>query len=206
LEADLVIPTEDVYFSADIEADGPIPGRFSMLSFGLCVAGTYDGRRFERIDPMRHTFYRELRPISDNIDEAALAVAGLDRDRLLAEGQDPQAAMNEAADWVRETAGDRQAVLAAMPVAFDWAWLYWYFNAFAEGGSPFGVSNCFDVKTAYAVKSGEPIAHSHRNEMPAELRSDRPHTHHALDDAAEQADIFANLMEWPGPGGPNNDR
>ena len=192
-----MIPTEDMYFSADIEADGPIPGRYSMLSFAFCVAGTYDGERFERIDPMRHTFYRELRPISDNIDEAALAVAGLDRDRLLVEGADPAAAMNEAAAWIRETTGDRQPVLAAMPVAFDWTWLFWYFSAFAADGSPFGVSHCFDVKTAYAVKSGEPIAHSHRNEMPAELRSDRPHTHHALDDAAEQADIFANLFEWP---------
>lgn len=194
-----MIPQEDMYFSADIEADGPIPGRFSMLSFALCVAGTYDGQQFERIDPMRHTFYRELRPISDEVNEAALAVSGLDRDRLLTEGEDPHSAMGEAADWVRETAGDRQPVLAAMPVAFDWTWLYWYFTAFTTDGSPFGVSQCFDVKTAYVVKSGEPVAHSHRNEMPAELRSTRPHTHHALDDAAEQADIFANLMEWPGP-------
>ncbi|HUF85619.1 MAG TPA: exonuclease, partial [Acidimicrobiia bacterium] len=90
--------TEDIYFSADIEADGPIPGRFSMLSFGLCVAGTYDGQRFERIDPMTHTFYRELRPISDNVDEVALAVSGLDRDRLVREGQDPHLAMTEAAE------------------------------------------------------------------------------------------------------------
>ena len=191
-------PRADIYFSADIEADGPIPGRYSMLSFALCVAGTYDGERFERVDPMRHTFYRELRPISDNVDEAALAVAGLDRDRLLTEGEDPHDAMTEAADWVREIAGDRQPVLAAMPVAFDWTWLYWYFTAFTADGSPFGVSNCFDVKTAYMVKARTPAARSHRNEMPPELRSERPHTHHALDDAAEQADIFANLFEWSG--------
>jgi len=189
---------EDIYFSADIEADGPIPGRFSMLSFALVVAGTYDGNRFERIDPMRFTFYRELRPISDNIDEAALAVSGLDRDRLVAEGQEPHSAMTEAADWVRDMAGERQPVLAAMPVAFDWTWLYWYFTAFTTDGSPFGVSQCFDVKTAYVVKAGEPIARSHRGELPAQLLSDRPHTHNALDDAAEKADVFANLFEWPG--------
>jgi hypothetical protein len=169
-----------------------------MLSFALVVAGTYDGRRFERIDPMLHTFYRELRPISDNVDEAALAVSGLDRDRLVAEGQDPHAAMAEAADWVRAMSGERQPVLAAMPVAFDWTWLYWYFTAFTTDGSPFGVSQCFDVKTAYMVKAGTPVARSHRSEMPAELLSDRPHTHNALDDAAEQADVFANLFEWRG--------
>ena len=34
----------DVYVSADIEADGPIPGPYSMLSLGMCIAGEQDGR------------------------------------------------------------------------------------------------------------------------------------------------------------------
>ena len=34
--------------------------------------------------------------------------------------------------------------------------------------------------------------------MPRQLRSNRPHTHHALDDAIEQADLCANLMLWTG--------
>ena len=38
--------------------------------------------------------------------------------------------------------------------------------------------------------------------MPRELLSRRRHTHHALDDAVEQAELFANLMEWQGPGSP----
>ncbi len=29
----------DVYFSADVETDGPIPGPFSILSFALVFAG-----------------------------------------------------------------------------------------------------------------------------------------------------------------------
>ena len=37
--------------------------------------------------------------------------------------------------------------------------------------------------------------------MPRELLSRRRHTHHALDDAIEQAELFANLMAWPGRGG-----
>ncbi|MGE3671704.1 MAG: hypothetical protein AB7K71_18685 [Polyangiaceae bacterium] len=38
----------DVYFSADVETDGPIPGPYSMLSFALVYAGSVDGRRFQR--------------------------------------------------------------------------------------------------------------------------------------------------------------
>lgn len=36
--------------------------------------------------------------------------------------------------------------------------------------------------------------------MPAKLLPDLPHTHHALDDAREQAVLFANLMRWRDPG------
>jgi len=37
----------DVYFSADVETDGPIPGPYSMLSFALVYAGTFDGSTFQ---------------------------------------------------------------------------------------------------------------------------------------------------------------
>lgn len=32
--------------------------------------------------------------------------------------------------------------------------------------------------------------------------SRRRHTHHAWDDAVEQAELFGDLMAWPGPGSP----
>ena len=41
----------DIYFSVDIESDGPIPGSFSMLSFALVAVATFDGEHFVRLDP-----------------------------------------------------------------------------------------------------------------------------------------------------------
>src|SRR2546426_11086620 len=87
----------DLYISADIEADGPIPGKYSMLAFGLAVAGRFDGETFARRAPATATFYRELKPISNEFDVAALKVSGLDRTLLAREGADPTAAMHEAA-------------------------------------------------------------------------------------------------------------
>lgn len=188
----------DVYFSADVETDGPVPGTYSMLSFGLAVAGRSDGVRFERLDPERQTFYRELRPISASVDEETLAVSGLDRDRLLAAGEAPATAMTDAARFVTEAAGDGTPVLVAYPLAFDWAWLHWYFVTFSADGSPFGYSNCLDMKTLFAVRGRRPIALSGASRLPPALRSSRPHLHHALADAVEQADIFANLVETDG--------
>jgi len=194
--ADLSVNTPfDVYFSADVETDGPIPGTYSMLSFGLAVAGRSDGVQFERLDPEQHTFYRELRPISDQVDEETLAVSGLDRDRLISAGAEPATAMTEAARFIREAAGHGTPVLVAYPLAFDWAWLHWYFVSFSTEGSPFGYSSCLDMKTLFAVRGRHPIALSGASKLPPALRSRRPHLHHALADAVEQADIFANLVE-----------
>ncbi len=101
----------DIYFSADVETDGPIPGPYSMLSFALVYAGRFDGDRFEQPASYDQTFYAELRPI----DDEALRVNGLDRERLLTEGRDPAEVMTTAADWVREVSGRDAPVLVAYP-------------------------------------------------------------------------------------------
>lgn len=188
----------DIYFSADIETDGPIPGPFSMLSFALVKAGTFDGLRFTRSSDYAQHFYAELRPISEQFEAEALQVNGLDRDRLRIEGGDPGQTMSAANRWIVEQSNGMRPVLVAYPLSFDWTWLYWYFVNFSDGGSPFEHSRCFDLKTAFAVKAKMPICRSGRSKIPAHLRSSREHTHHALDDAIEQAELFANIFEWRG--------
>lgn len=188
----------DAYFSADVETDGPIPGPFSMLSFAIVYAGSFDGRHFERPSSYEQSFYRELKPISDSFQEEALRVNGLDRARLCREGESPEIAMATAAQWIRDVAGPAKPVLVAYPLSFDWTWLYWYFIRFSKTGSPFGYSRCFDLKTALAVKSARPIAESGRSRLKGPLKPQREHTHHALDDAIEQAEIFANVFQWGG--------
>lgn len=188
----------ETYVSVDVEADGPIPGPYSMLSFGMAACGVFDGVEFTANDPAERTFYTELKPISDTFDPGALAVSGLDRDRLTNEGVDPAEAMNAASAWVSEIAAGATPVLVAYPLAYDWMWLYWYFVRFADAGSPFGHSRHLDIKTLYAAKAGARIARSTKSQMPAELLPQRPHTHNALDDAVEQAELFQNLVAWPG--------
>lgn len=190
----------DIYFSADVETDGSIPGVYSMLALALVEAGTFDGREFIPADAGAVAFYRELKPISDRFDPEALAVNGLDRQRLLAEGEDPTTTMTDAAEWVRQRSGGRAPVLVAYPLSFDWMWLYWYFVRFSKTGSPFNHSRCFDVKTAFAVKAHRPVTGANREELRRVLGGiSRPHTHKAVDDAQEQAEIFARLFQWKGP-------
>lgn len=188
--------TFDVFISADVETDGPIPGPYSMLTFAFVVAGRFDGHRFERPPSFDDVFYAELQPISRTFQSEALSVNGIDRERLVREGEAPEIAMKRAAAWIEDHADGGTPVLVAYPLAFDWTWLYWYFERFAPAGSPFKHSRCFDLKTAFAVKAGVPLSRSGRNSLPDALRSSRPHTHRATDDAIEQAEIFANVFEW----------
>lgn len=109
----------DAYFSADVETDGPIPGPFSMLSFAIVYAGSFDGTRFERPREYTFTLYKELRPISEAFDPEALRVNGLDRSRLCREGEAPEHVMTEACQWIKKVAGSRRPVLVAYPLSFD---------------------------------------------------------------------------------------
>jgi len=55
-----------------------------------------------------------------------------------------------------------------------------------------------EVASALAVKAGIPISEAGRSRLDSSLSSKRQHTHHAVDDAIEQAEIFANIFEWAG--------
>src|SRR5262245_65993743 len=81
----------ELYIAVDVEADGPIPGPYSMISLGMAVAGRPD-----------LTFYTELRPISDEFVPKALAVSGLDRERLCESAPPAEDAMRAAARWVND--------------------------------------------------------------------------------------------------------
>ena len=185
----------DLYISADIETDGPIPGPYSMLSIGMVLAGRYDGERFERASPDADGLYLELKPISDSFQAEAMRVNGLDRAALLTCGEAPEDAMRRAAEWVVARSGADRPVLVAYPVAFDWSFLFWYFTRW-YGSSPFGYSSCLDIRTLYQAKARTVHDLSGKESMPGWLLPAAPHTHNALDDAREQAELFANVFEY----------
>jgi DNA polymerase III epsilon subunit-like protein len=167
-----------------------------MLSFAMTVVGRYDGRSFERVADRAAVFVRELQPISEDFEPEALAVNGLDRDSLREHGARPEQAMDDASAWVRDQVGTARAVLVAYPVAFDWSFLYWYFQRYSSQGSPFGHSSCLDIRTFFLASAGTVFDEAGKERMPSFLKASAPHTHHALDDAVEQGQLFANLFEW----------
>jgi ribonuclease T len=172
---------EDVFVSVDIEADGPIPGDHSMLSLGAAVVGRVD-----------LTFYREIKPISGRFDPEALAVSGLDRDKLAAEGAEPEAAMQDFAAFLAGAQPSGRPVFVGFNATFDWMFVNWYFIHFI-GRNPFGISG-LDIKSYYMGAFGKRRwGDTTKRRFDKRFLGDTPHTHNALDDAREQGEIFAKL-------------
>ena len=149
-------------------------------------------------DPEAHTFYRELRPISEDFVPEALAVSGLDRDRLIAEGSEPAAAMAEFSAWVREVSAGAQPVMCGYPASYDWTFLYWYLIRFT-GASPFGHSGCLDMKTLYATKARLPLRAVAKGTMPRELLSAAA-AHPPRSGRRDRAGGAVQLTSWRGRG------
>lgn len=175
---------EELYISIDIEASGPIPGDYSMLSIGACLVNR----------PEQH-FYRELQPISANVVPEALKVSGFSMNALARTGTEPQEAIREFGAWVRASSTERQPIMVAFNAAFDWSFVNWYFLHF-EVENPFGIGPV-DIKSYYMGLSGASWAGSRSSEIPDPYGSLGHHTHNALDDAREQASMFARMLAAP---------
>jgi hypothetical protein len=180
---------KELYFSTDIETDGPIPGPFSMLSFA-CVALTKDGTEIGTFSVNLKTL-----PLADQHPDTMEFWAKFPEawEECRKEQQEPSSAMPKFAEWVKTTCGDDyNPVCVAMPSGFDFMFLYWYLMYFA-GTSPFSFS-CIDMKTyAMAMRKIE-YRKSSKSYWPNRWFSKLPHTHVALDDAREQGYTFINML------------
>jgi hypothetical protein len=140
-------------------------------------------------------FYTELRPISDQFVPAALAVAGLDRDRLLREAPSPEEAMQAAARWVNGLRKIGRPVFLAAPAVWDGMFVHWYFFRFT-GKSPFGATGSgIDLRSYWMGLTGCEWVETRKGTIKRAVGLEGvEHTHHAGEDAAELAKIFEAVL------------
>jgi hypothetical protein len=176
----------EIYVSTDVEADGPIPGPHSMLSFAS-AAYTHD-------KSLVGTFSRNLETLEgarpDPKTEAwwqtqPAAWAACRRD-----SQAPDIAMRDYVTWLGSLPG--RAVFVGYPASYDFMFVYWYLMRFV-GQSPFSHS-ALDIKTFAMSILGTGYRESTKRNMPKRWFDDIPHTHVALDDALEQGALFCNML------------
>jgi ribonuclease T len=177
---------DETWISVDVETSGPAPSVASLVSIGACLVD----------DPARG-FEILVRPIPGRgwSDEAEV-VHGLSRERLAAEGEDAAAAMVRLAAWVEAAVpAGSVPVLVSFNAPFDWLFVADYCWRYL-GRNPFGIG-AVDLKALFmgrhlgAVRSwSETRSADVRRLYPVDL----PHTHGALDDAREQAEICRRIL------------
>lgn len=162
------------YIMVDVETDGPIPGDYSMISFGAVLVD-------EHLDK---TFYGQLKPISEQYIPEALAVSGFSREETQA-FDEPQTVMANFAAWVKKVATDRPVFISDNN-GFDWMFICWYFHHFTKA-NPFGFSsqNLGSLYKGLVKDTFQNFKH---------LRKTK-HTHHPVDDAKGNAEALLTLKK-----------
>ncbi|MBM3247113.1 hypothetical protein FJZ17_01050 [Candidatus Pacearchaeota archaeon] len=190
------------YISFDIEASGPTPGKYSMLSLGACVVGSTSTQ-----------FYREIKPISRNLIVQSMRVGAIGLrclknlktdefnprseqfnphkvlEVLDKKGEAPTKVMQEYAEWVEEVTRGFEPIEAAAPLKFDGMFTSWYFDNFYQGQNPFGHRG-EDINSMYRGVMRDPNAKISQLKIRGKNLP-----HNALEDAIIQAKEFEKVLE-----------
>lgn len=167
----------EVFISVDIEASGPIPGEYSLLSIGACDAYHPEV-----------SFSCLVKPTSDNAVPEALAVTGFSLDKLQQEGETPSEAMAKFGKWVTDCSGNGTPVFVGLNAPFDWSFINYYFVRY-HGSNPFGIA-ALDIKALFMGARGCSWEETRSSNMKKVTGAVTKGTHDALDDARYQAELF----------------
>jgi len=160
------------YIMTDVEADGPCPGLYSMVSFSAIV-----------VEPsLDRVFFTELAPISQLWVPEALAVSGYTREQTYKFTQ-PAEAITAFSEWLMSIKGNKteRLMFVSDNNGFDWQFINYYLWRYTDG-NPFGHTsqNLGDLYKGMQKSCFESFKH---------LRKTR-HSHDPRDDARGNAEAM----------------
>lgn len=167
------------FVSVDIEADGPIPGKYSMISIGSVVVEP----------PFEDSFYCTIKPISDLYVPEALKVTGFTREETLL-FQSPEIQIARYSAWLEDLKLRKgYPVFVADNNGFDWSFINYYLHYYT-GNNPFGYSS-WNLNSFYKGLT---------KSFKAKFKQFRitKHTHNALDDAKGNAEAMYHILTTNG--------
>ncbi len=188
---------EIIYFSIDVEASGPVPGLYNLISIG--VVAVHPERQGGDVRHRKGAEkYWELKPIYHGWDPEAEKVHRLSREHLEKNGLPPRQVMLELRDFTRDICrnGERP-VFVGHNAPFDWMHVNYYFHAL-DVDNPYGY-NAMDTK-AYAGGKHQLLWTDTNKENLLEIYPNlvappEELVHNALVDARFQAELLISLLD-----------
>ena len=182
----------DNIWSLDVEADGPVPGIYSMLSFGLI-----------NIKDHSKNFYSQMRPMTENYIPEAMAVGVIGRrltDEELHDNKTVKSIREQVMSYpepnkvmksFRQFLGDngmitKRPILFSDNPGFDWAYLNYYMH-YHNGENPLGWS-CHRIGDLYCGLKRNMFTNNWKRMKKTK------HTHNALDDAKGNAEALHAII------------
>lgn len=187
-----MLDENELYIVVDIEADGPVPELYSMLSLGAVATSP---------NQEVSSFYRTLLPYEKASQDPSTMEWWKNQPEAWKEvttnTENPQQAMNDFNDWVKSLG--KTAVFVANPVALDYTFVAWYLEKFT-GENPFrndkNVNRTLDLRSFIAGKLDLSLTQARRVNLPKSLTIGMPkHTHNAMEDARGYAVMLRNVLE-----------
>lgn len=162
------------YIVVDVEADGPCPGLYSMVSFGAVDVSSKMSFHSGLIKPISHEWVPE-----------ALAISNITRDEQL-RGSSPHESITLFDAWVRQF---NRPTFCSDNLAFDWQFINYYFHLCLKN-NPFGFSG---------KRIGDIIGGLERNLRVnwKKLRKTK-HDHNPVNDAMGNAEVFEHFLRKHG--------
>ncbi len=181
------------WYCIDIECSGTVPALYDMISLGAQVVYDHtDGHL-----ALGPRLYLEIAPQAPKVDLRAMAINGLDLERLKREGLSRRDALLKLTAWVNETATpDSEPVFVGHNAPFDWSFVAWCYKA-EELENPFGYK-ALDTKALSAGVLGLHWLDTGKEQLSEALGiedEDMTQKHRADYDAWYQALILKGLLE-----------
>jgi DNA polymerase III epsilon subunit-like protein len=172
----------ELFIVVDVEAAGPNPSQYAMLSIGACT-----------VSKPQETFYVELQPDSNKYKQDAIKVSGLTLEYLKENGKPPHRAMEMFAGWLADVLlEDTIPVFTAFNAPFDWMFVNDYFHRYL-GYNPFGYK-ALDIKALYMGLWGGAWQETSHYHVSTRYSKKENLLHHALEDAIQEAELFEAIL------------
>ena len=186
-----MLEENQIYIIVDIELNGLIPGRHSILSIGAVASTT---------EKEVGSFYKKLQPL-DELTEDPETMAWWNTQveafkEVTADNEPASAVMEAFRDWVKSFG--KSPIFVASPLILDYPFIKWYLHRFDieplfEDFKP--IQRTLDLASFTAGKLNIPLARSRRMQLPPAMTKDMPeHSHKAIDDARGYGVILRNTL------------
>lgn len=174
--------SEEFYIVVDVEASGPVPGEYAMLSLGAATLS----------EPPK-SFYIELQPDTSAFTEEAMSINNLNLTDLEQNGVPPAAAMQQFAEWTEAVTPDgKLPIFVAFNAPFDWMYVNVYFHRYL-GYNPYG-HKALDIKAMFMGHFHVPFIRTSHYAICEHYGLVTTLSHHALEDAIQEALILKMLL------------